>query len=209
MGADQDDHRHRRGSCVLRVLRGAAGGVVQEAWAGRAHQHGAVRLGHGVVPHQRPDRIGLRVGDRRRRQPQPGPERGGRRAGHASGAMDRRGGPQHRQPRRAQGQEGGRGARLGRRGVLASHARQAQAERRRLHGGQRGGSGDGGGARARQHRRLRRVGAVGHARPRRGQEHQGAPRSGRHPGAGRLHLHEPRLDPEESGAGRGVHARPR
>src|SRR5437870_12077078 len=53
------------------------------------------------------------------------------------------------------------------------------------------------------------TGAVGHPRPRSGQEHQGAPRPGRHPGAGRLHLHEPRLDPEESGAGGRVHARPR
>ena len=202
LGADQDDHRHRRGSGVLRLLRGPAGGALQEARARRAHQHGAVGLGHGVLPHQRPDRVRLRLGDRRREQPQPGSQRGGGRPGHAPGALDRRRRPQHRQPGSAQGQEGRRGPRLGRRGVLARDDRQAQAQRGGLHGGQRGGAGDGGGARARQHRRLRRVGAVGDPRPGRRQEHQGAQGPGRHSRAGRVHLHEPR-----AGSGR-IRSRP-
>src|SRR6185436_8773430 len=67
---------------------------------------------------------------------------------------------------------------------------------------------DGGGARARQHRRLRGVGALGQPRPGGGPKHQGAEGPGEHPRAGRLHLHEPRLDQEESGAGRRLHAGP-
>ena len=126
----------------------------------------------------------------------PRPQRGGGRRGHAPGALDRVLGRNLENMEQLKGKKVGVARGSGSEVFWLAMVDKLEAEPGRLHHRQCRGAGDGGGARARQYRRLRGVGALadpGHARH---PEYED-------PGEQRDHPDRPQLRLHEQGLGRG------